>query len=168
MTVQEFFNYVHDHPQLALYFYLGVPVFALIISWISEPQGYQEPWKYLYSVLIYAACIPGIFAVTLNIYFFFWERRSLMDSEILVQWMPVLSMIATLIIIRRYVSFDAIPGFDKLSGLMTMIAVLLTMMWILDRTHIYAFTYMPIWMVLVIVVGGILLIRWSLRGMMRA
>ena len=109
MTVQEFFNYVHDHPQLALYFYLGVPVLALIISWVSEPRGYQEPWNYLYSVLVYAACIPGIFAVTLNIYFFFWERRSVMDSEILIQWMPIISMIATLIIIRRYVSFDAIP-----------------------------------------------------------
>ena len=168
MTVQEFFNYVHDHSSAALCFYLGVPVLALLVSWVSAPRCGESPWKYFYSVLVYAACLPGIFAVTLDIYFFFWERRSLMDSEIMIQWMPVLSMICSLIIIRRYVSFESVPGFDKLSGLMTIIAVLLGMMWVLDRTHIYAFTFMPFGAVLFVFVGGVLLIRWSLARLMRS
>ncbi|MEO6190810.1 MAG: hypothetical protein ABIO44_11070 [Saprospiraceae bacterium] len=163
MNLQEFFNYVHDHPSYGLYYYLGIPALIFIISWISEPESYKEPWIYLYSILVYAVCIPGIFAVTLNIYFFFWERRSIMDAELMIQFLPILSMIASLLIIRRYVSFDDIPGFDKLSGLIMIIASILTMMWVLDRTQIFAFAYMPISFVLAIIVGGIILVRFAFK-----
>ncbi len=165
MTVQEFFNLIHNHPTYSLYFYLGVPAFALLISWISEPNCYLEPWKYIYSILIYAACIPGIFAVTLNIYFFFWERRSIMDAEVYIQILPILTMILTLFIIRRYVSFEAIPGFDKLSGLIVIIASILCLMWILDRTQIYAFSYLPVYYVLIMLIGGILIVRYIFSRM---
>lgn len=165
MTLQEFFNFINANPQYASYYFIGIPILALVISWISEPYCYTEPWKYLYSIIIYAICIPGIFAVTLNIYFFFWERRSIMDAELMLQFVPILSMIATLWIIHRYLSFEAIPGFDKLSGLITIIGIILTLMWILDRTYIFVFTRLPFAVVLGLVIGGILMIRMAFRRM---
>ncbi|MBK7224711.1 MAG: hypothetical protein IPH96_04535 [Saprospiraceae bacterium] len=75
-------------------------------------------------------------------------------------------MIVTLYIIKSNVDLDYIPGFDKLSGLMTIIGILLTLMWILDRTHFFVFASMPFPVVILIIVGGILLIRMSLKRML--
>ncbi|MCC6814894.1 MAG: hypothetical protein IT267_00615 [Saprospiraceae bacterium] len=166
MTLQQLFDLVQNQPQYALYFFTGIPILSLIIGWVSEPNSYQQPWNVLFAFLIYASAIPGLFAITLNIYFFIWERGSIMNTELLLRFLPILSMIATLIIIRRFCSFDEIPGFDKLSGLMIIIGTLLAMMWILDRTHIYVFTYMPFYYVLIILISGIILIRLSLKKLL--
>ncbi len=166
MTLQQLFDYIQLNPQQFIYFLLGVPIISLIIGWISEPNSYKEPWNYLFSVLVFAACIPGIFAVTLNIYLFFWERGSIMNADLVSRFLPILTMIASLIIIRRFSSFESIPGFEKLSGLILIIGVLLSMMWVLDRTRIYAFTYMPFYFIILIIVGGVLVVRYSLKRLM--
>lgn len=72
-------------------------------------------------------------------------------------------MVATIAIIRRFVNLDDVPGFDKLTGFMLIIGVILTLMWVLDRTHIYAISFMPFYIVLLVIVGGILLIRYGLK-----
>ncbi len=163
MTLQQFFDMIQANPNFSLYFFLGIPAIALVIGWISEPDSYRSPWNYLFAVLVYAICIPGIFAVTLNIYFFFWERRSIMDTEMMIQFFPILSMVLTIAIIRRFVNLDDVPGFDKLTGFILIIGVILTLMWVLDRTHIYAISFMPFYIVLLVIVGGILLIRYGLK-----
>jgi hypothetical protein len=86
-----------------------------------------------------------------------------MNAELLLQVLPILSMILTLFIIKRNVNLDFVPGFDKLSGFMMIIGILLTMMWILDRTHFFVFASMPFSTVLIILIGGILVIRYSLK-----
>ena len=163
MTLQDFFNWVQSNPSYTLAYFIAIPAIALLAGIFAKEEGHQSPWKYLYSGLIYLGCIPGIFAVTLNIYFFFWERRSVMNAELLLQVLPILSMILTLFIIKRNVNLDFVPGFDKLSGFMMIIGILLTMMWILDRTHFFVFASMPFSTVLIILIGGILVIRYSLK-----
>ncbi|MBK7243425.1 MAG: hypothetical protein LKG19_00280 [Saprospiraceae bacterium] len=160
MTLQQFFDYVVSNPSATLWYFLGVPLIAFVAGIFSKNEGHLSPWNYVYAVLIYMVCLPGIFAVTLNIYFFFWERRSILDTELFIQVIPILSMIASLSIIKQNVDLDLVPGFDKLSGLMIIIGILLTLMWILDRTHIYAITFMPFPMVIGIIVGGVLLVRY--------
>ncbi|MBK9961639.1 MAG: hypothetical protein IPP06_10020 [Saprospiraceae bacterium] len=163
MTLQQFFDMIQANPNFSLYFFLGIPAIALVLGWVTEPDSSQSPWNYLFAVLVYAICIPGIFAVTLNIYFFFWERRSIMDTQLMIQFFPIISMVATIAIIRRFVNLDDVPGFDKLTGFMLIIGVILTLMWVLDRTHIYAISFMPFYIVLLVIVGGILLIRYGLK-----
>ncbi len=83
-----------------------------------------------------------------------------MDSDLLIQVFPILSMIFTLWLIRRQVDLDYIPGFDKLSGLAMIIGIILTMMWVLDRTHIYSISFMPFPVVLLLIVAAVLLVRF--------
>jgi hypothetical protein len=136
---------------------------ALLALFFSKGQGHLSPWKYMYSVLIYLVAIPGIFAVTLNIYLFLFERRSIMDTNLYTQVIPVVSMLATFILIRKQVDLVEVPGFDKLSGLITIISILMVIMWIIDKTHIYAITFMPFYVVVLILVAGFLLIRLGLK-----
>lgn len=81
----------------------------------------------------------------------------------MIQFFPILSMVLTIAIIRRFVNLDDVPGFDKLTGFILIIGVILTLMWVLDRTHIYAISFMPFYIVLLVIVGGILLIRYGLK-----
>ena len=129
MTLQDFFNWVKVNPYYTLAYFILIPVIALLAGIFAKNEGHQSPWKYVYTTLIYLVCIPGIFAVTFNIYLFFWERSSIMDAEILL-------------------------------------GILLTLMWILDRTHFFVFASMPFPVVILIIVGGILLIRMSLKRML--
>ncbi len=129
----------------------------------SKGQRHLSTWKYLYSVLIYLVAIPGIFAVTLSIYLFLFERRSIMDINIYTQILPVVSMMATFILIRKQVDLDLVPGFDKLSGMVIILAVLMIVLWVLDKTHIFSIMIIPFYVVILMLVAGFLVIRMALR-----
>ena len=161
MTLQEFFRLLGENPSYVLAFFLSIPLIALLTNFMGKGEGNMPPWTFLYAILIYLVCIPGIFAFSLNIYMFLFDRQRVMETDILSQILPVVSMVATLLIIRQNVSFETIPGFGKLSGLMMMIVATFAFMWFLDRTHIYVFTSLPFWQVVLIFVGLFLVIRWG-------
>lgn len=164
MTLRQLFDLIGNNPVYILFYFAIIPFAALLANVLGKGEGNLSPWKFLYSILIYAVCIPGIFAVTLSVYFFLFEKRSILDTDVYTQILPVVSMVLTLLIIRRNADFDYIPGFDKLSGLMMMIAATLGIMWFIDRTHIYAITYLRFEVVVLIFFVLLLVIRfgWSM------
>ena len=143
MTLQQFFDWLGNHPTPLLIYFFSLPVCAVIVGTITQKETYNSNWRYVFSGLIYLACIPGIFAVALSAYFFLFERRSILDTNVYTQVLPFFVMILTLWLIRRYLPFQFIPGFDKISGLMLMIFCALALMWFVDRTHIMVFSYLP-------------------------
>ncbi len=163
MTLGEFFTLCGENPAIMLGFFLLIPLIALLAWLFSNGQGHLSPWKYLFSILIYLVCIPGIFAVTLSVYLFLFERRSILDTNVYTQILPILSMVITLILIRKQVDLNLVPGFGKISGLITILSVLIILMWIIDKTHIYSITFMPFYVVVLILVAGYLLIRMGFR-----
>ncbi len=161
MTLREFFQLLADNHLYVLFFFLIIPFAAWLAGVLSKNEGHLSPWKYLYSGLIYLVCVPGIFAVTLDVYLFLFEKQSIFDTDIYTQILPVASMVATLLIIRRNVDFDYIPGFDKLSGLITMISATLAIMWFIDRTHIVVFSYLRFEVVILIFIALLVVIRYG-------
>lgn len=157
MTLQELFNMLVANPAYIIFYFAIIPFAAFLAGVLGKGEGHLSPWNYLYSTLIYLVSIPGIFAVTLNIYLFLFERRSIMETDLYTQILPIVSMIATLLLIKRNVNLDHVPGFDKLSGLIMMITTILAIMWIVDRTRILVFSYIPFVYVLLIF-GALLLV----------
>lgn len=164
MTLRDFFEVLANNPFLILSFFLLIPFTALLAGILGKGEGHISPWKYLYSTLLYLVCIPGIFAITLNIYLFMFERgRSVLDTDVYTQLLPILSMIVTILLVRKNVNLEYIPGFDKLGGLFMMIAATLIILWIFDKTRIWVFTQMPFAAAICIFGGLLLAIRfgWS-------
>ena len=164
MTLRDFFQSCADNPFLIIALFSLIPFTALLAGILGKGEGHLSPWKYLYGTLLYLVCVPGIFAITLNIYLFLFERgRSILDMNLITQILPIASMILTILIIRRNVNLDHVPGFDKIGGLIMMITALLLILWIFDRTQIWIFTRLPIGWALLIFVGLLLSIRigWS-------
>lgn len=163
MTLREFFDLLGDNPAYLIFFFAMLPITALLAGLLGKNEGHLTPWKYLYSALVYLACVPGIFAVALSIYLFLFERRSIFDTDVYTQVLPIFAMILTLFIIRKNVDLDNIPGFGKLSGLVIMIITVLFFMWIIDKTRIFVFSYLPFQYVILIFIGLLIIFRvgWS-------
>ncbi len=164
MTLQELFDYFADHPKIMLGFFILIPVLALVAGALDKDQGHYLPWNYIYAVLIYLVAIPGIFAITLNIYMFLFEKRNIMATDIYTQVAPIVSMFITLWIIRKNVILEYIPGFDRLSGLMMLIAAALAIMWLVDRFKVIAFTQVRFQYVILFLLALIFVLRYGMRS----
>jgi hypothetical protein len=159
MTLQELFDLLAQHRLYVACFFLLIPFTAWLTGYIAKGEGHLWPWRYVYATLIYLACIPGIFGLMLSVYFFLFERKSILQTDLLSQVLPVITMVITLVTIRKNVNLDDIPGFEKLSGLIWMIAATLSIMWFIDRTRIYVISYMPFPVAIGIFLALLLLIR---------
>ncbi len=144
MTLQDFFNSISSNPTLLILLLLAVPMFVLLVNmWSGQTAEQVLKWKYVYAALAYLACVPGIFAVTLNVYLFLFERQSIWTMNLVTQGLPIITMVASLMLIKRQIPFDYVPAFGKLSGFMTLVAAAMGIMWFIDRTRIYAVTFVP-------------------------
>jgi len=101
MTLQEFFDLLSAHPEVIIFFFASLPLTAFLASVFGKGEGHLTPWKQLYCVLTFAAAIPGVFALILNIYLFLFEQQPIMETNIYTQILPILIMILTFWLIRR-------------------------------------------------------------------
>lgn len=163
MTLGDLFVILNKNPVIVLFYFTSIPLSAYLAYLLGRDDGHLSPWKYLYSTLVYLIAVPGLFAITLSIYLFLFENRSILDTDLIIQVVPILSMVLTLWLIRLNVSFDLIPGFKKLSGLITVILVVLIFMWVVDRMRFIVFTRMSFTTVIVILVAMIIGLRWGWR-----
>ena len=128
---------------------------------MEREEGHLPPWNYLYSTLVYLVAVPAILSVAYTIYKWLFERGSVMDANIMLQILPIASMLLTFFIVKRQVRIESLPGFSKLSGLVIMISAALAIMWFMDRVRIYTFTRLPIQWLLGIFAGLLIIIRYS-------
>lgn len=168
MTLKEFFDLLAANPAWIIAYFAFVPLLAVLTAVWSGEKGHRPPASIIYSILIYLVTVPGIFALTLSVYFFLFERRSILQTDIFTQILPVLSMVATIFIIRRSVSLDRIPGFERLSGLMVLIAALMSIGWFLDRLRLIAFTYIPFQYILIGFFVVLFLIRFGWKRLAKS
>ncbi len=154
MTLGEFISYLGNNPFYPLFFFFILPVAALLARYMAKGEGHLSPWCIYYSALIYLSVIPGIFAILLNIYHMLFEKRSIYEMNIMVDVLPILSMLLTLFLIKKNVDFKEIPGFGKLTGFVGSIAGLMLVFFVLDKMHLIVFSYLPIqWLAITLVVA---------------
>jgi len=167
MTLKEFFDLAAANPIYILAFFLLLPLGAVWAAWIGKDEGEESPWKFLYTGLIYLACIPGVFSITLSIYSFMFERRPILETNIYTQILPVISMFATLFIIQKNVNLGSIPGFGKVKGLMMMLLGLFSIMWFLEKMHIIAITVIPVGGFALLLIGILAIIGFGFSKIMK-
>ncbi len=163
MTLRDLLEIASNNPAGPLAWFTLPPLTAALALVMGRGEGSQSPWKWLYSALVYMACVPGVFSVALSIYHFLFEKMSIYQADVFVQILPVVSMVLTLWLIKKNVPFAQIPGFDKISTLITTIMLVIVIMFVVDRTRIIAFTYVPIQALLLIFFALILGIRFGVK-----
>jgi len=125
MTTRQFMDYLSSFPEWVMWtIWLAPPVLSWIAGMIhGQGRGGSNPWKYMYAILIYWVCVPGVLSALLTGYSLFFVKENLLDQNLFVYIIPIVAMGVTLPLIRKNVPFDEVPGFDRLSGLITVIAI---------------------------------------------
>jgi hypothetical protein len=110
MTIEELTTALGRAPatHVLLGVFLGVPALAWLLGAAhGRGRGEAAPYKYVYAVLVYLVSVPGMCAAVLTGYMLFFTRRDLMQVNAIVFLLPVASMVASLIIMRRSVEFQS-------------------------------------------------------------
>jgi hypothetical protein len=168
MTLRDLIELSGRQPLALTAFFVVPPLAAWLAGLVhGRDQGRRAPWKYGYSALVYLTCVPGLFAAVITAYSLFFRNENLLDVNLLVYFLPLASMIATLILIRRNVSFNDVPGFDRLSGLMIMIGGSFAIALAIQKTNIFVFFGGSIERLFVLALFVFALIKWGTHLLFR-
>src|SRR3972149_5525514 len=106
MTIEDLFSLMSDAPLPTLLIFLFPPLYAIVLRLIhGKNKGQEKPWRYFYGFLVYLSCIPGTFIAVVTGYQLFVEGTNLIRLDLLVYFLPILSMVVTLILIKTQVAF---------------------------------------------------------------
>lgn len=162
MTTRDFIHIADHHPFVLAGVFIAPPVVTWLVGMMHpKGQGGVSPWKFIYAVLVYLACVPGLFSAVITAYTLFISRENLLDASLLVYFLPIVSMVVTLIFIRKNVSFDEVPGFDRLSGLMVMVGCSFAIALAIEKTRIFIFFGGSIEKLFLLAVGVFALLKWG-------
>ena len=138
MTTREFLQFLAHNPWPFVGFLTGVPLATLLWSTVhSRHVSRLGPWKYGYGVTIYLAVVPGVVSLVILAYSLFFAHENLLDRDLLTTFGPPASMLVTLVLVRRRLSFAEVPGFGRLWGLITLVALSFAAALALDKTRIF-------------------------------
>ncbi|MCP4522347.1 MAG: hypothetical protein GY827_11760 [Cytophagales bacterium] len=162
MTINELIKSLTPYNLHIGVFLIAIPFLAFIFQYIHPRyKGEESPYKYIYSVLIYGASIPGIFGSVLTAYTLFILRGNLLNVNFLVYFLPVISMISTILLIKRNVNLDNIPGFERLWGLFLLLGITFILTLILLKTRIFLFFGGSIGAFFVVLLVLFVLLKWG-------
>lgn len=167
MTLRDLIHIAGGNPAVTLGL-LAVPCAASLVAGLlhERGQGGQSPWKHIYAVIVYATCLPGTFAASLLAYSALFTRENLLDASLVAYFGPIAAMVLCLFLTRRNVNFDEVPGFDKIWGLLGVLAVSFISAFAIEKTRILIIFGGSLW-VLAACAGALFVVfRWSLRRML--
>lgn len=138
MTISELSKELSNYNSAFIIYLVAVPLVTFLYQYVHKRgYGIYSPHKYVYAILIYLTCIPGIFGSILTGYTLFILRGNLLHVNLFVYFLPIVSMIVTVVFMKKVVSLDRIPGFEKLWGLCVMLGITFILTLIILNTRIF-------------------------------
>ena len=144
------------------------PLLAFLLRFLhGRENGKDAPWRFCYTLLVYWASVPGVLVAVVVGYMLFFSSENLLDQNVLLYILPPVSMVVTLVLIRKNVSFDDVPGFDRLSGLIAVIAVAFVLVLAIHKTRLWLVFGGSIFVLAGFVMGLIGILQWGLYALFR-
>ena len=168
MTTRDFIELIGRYPLLVLACCAALPLLAFCCGLLhGKGQGAHAPWKYLYAVLVYLACIPGLFCSVIVAYTLFFTHENLLNVDPLVYFGPIAAMIITLVLVNHRAALGALPGVNRLSSFMIIIAVSFAVILAIEKTFIGIIFFANFFHLLLIGLGIFLVLKWATSRLFR-
>lgn len=164
-TLRHLIELISSHSHWLPYGYGAPVVLSLLLNMsLKLTQANRAPWTYIYSLLVYLVCLPGIFSITLVAYALFFTNENLLDANILVYFLPIVTMVLTLVIINKKISMNDLPGFERLSALMLLMGVTFLIILAIRKTHIGIFFWAGgLGTLFILGIMLYLILQWSMK-----
>ena len=137
MSVQDLLDNLAAYPIWIMGFMLLPPLLSWILVDYADNTRPRYWLDYVLSVLVYIVGVPGVVSAVLVGYGLFFIRQNLLEVNALLYFLPIVSMAATFALIGRKVDFDRLPGFQRLSGLMMLIALTFVVVLLVFKLRIF-------------------------------
>lgn len=165
MTIQSLIKRLeYVDPMILIGAFAAPPLLVWLMGiFIGQDRARRNPWRYLYSLFVYLVSVPGMLSCVLIAYGLFFLRQNLLQVNVFVYYLPILSMIFTLVLIGRKVSWRFLPGVDRLYAVM--IALIITFGGILaiQKTRIFVVFFGSVKFLIIIAVVCFILLKWAAR-----
>jgi hypothetical protein len=160
MTINELLKWLEQYQQAVALWFVAVPLLTYaggaLLKALSPLMA-----RYLLAVVIYLAVIPGVGMTVVLLYMVFFVRLNLLqEMHLVLHLLPIVSMLATLWAAARLVPFTAIPGFDRLQGLLLLVGVSFAALLFVHKTFI-GILFFAKFEYLLLLLGGFLVL-WRL------
>lgn len=160
MTIRELLALAGHSPAVLAVGLLMPSLIPLVLGWLHPPgRGDRALYKYGYSIAVYGACSFGVLAVLLDGYILLFTRENLLDTNPLVTIAPVVAMAVALGLVSRRVSFHALPGFGRLSGLLLILTATFASAFVLSKMNFMVLFHGSIWTLLMLAAGVFLALK---------
>jgi len=164
MSILDVLRIISSHPLYPVVYAAAMPLIVLLLKVLHGPNdGPLPPWKYFYAVLIYLSVVPGMTVLFFAIYLALFQNANLLALSIYTYALPILSMVTTLVIMRKSVRFNEIPGFRTLGGLLLLIGVSFAGLLLLDRLRVFLFFRASFFAFLLIWIAIFIALRIAVR-----
>ncbi|MEQ8472967.1 MAG: hypothetical protein RIC35_17365 [Marinoscillum sp.] len=134
MTIEDIIEILGDHSLWVVGYFVMVILLTIGITLILKPSNVKY-LQYAVTFVVYAVAVPGTLAFILFVYSVLIMGTSLLEVNLTVYFLPLVSLIICLWLLNRKIFMKDIPGFGRLSGLFIMIALVFLVIFILQRTH---------------------------------
>ena len=164
MSVRDFMVAISNMGIFLLIYFSFLPIAGFIFSFLHK-KNYESSkfMKISLSVILFLSCIPGIFSGLVTLYLAIFQKADISRLNVLVYFLPPFSMLVTMILIRKNVRFESIPGFKKIMGVFIFSIAAFIILLILDRLRIYLFFHGSIWLFALLWIVIFLLLKYGTR-----
>ena len=130
-------------------------------SKVAKSDGNRAPYSYVFSVVIFGACIVGVLSLVLWLHAIVFDQKGLWQLDFFVFYLPIITMLSTIGIVRKSANFGQLPWFGELYELLTMIFVSFGLIVITIEKEIFNFN--SIWHVIIffLLLFGLLKTAWE-------
>ncbi len=123
MTIHELIQWLTRHQQALAIGFVALPCATYGLGALFSAVSLRL-MRYWLAAAIYLAVIPGVGMAVVVLYLAFFVRGNLLTQvNLVVHVLPIVSMMATLWAAARLAPFAAIPGFNRLRGLITLVGL---------------------------------------------
>ena len=148
MTLHELIELEANNQWLFVGILGAFPVLTLILGLMAGKKAATSPFKYLFSGLVYLCSIPGMLAMAACLHLFFIDDGDFMKVNLVVYFLPIVSMVVTLTLMNRFVPLSKVPGFGRISGFLMVAGIVGLVLFFLQRTFIGVIFFGSIWTLL--------------------
>ena len=162
MSIQSIIEFLGNN-QIAVLIYFACITLTSITSVKIVNKDNFGTLKYLFCVLVYAVTIPGVLAVFLTLYALLFLKSNLLNLDLLVFILPIFVMGISLFFLNKKIHMTQVPGFDKLSSLIIIVAITFGLIFLIQKMFIgiiFFSGFMPL-AVIFVIVFIVLKVAWS-------
>lgn len=141
MTIEDLLTYITNDKAALFLFFILLPIATILITAISGGRSLEKPYSYLYSILLFAVCIPGVLSITLWVYSMFFERKAIWQLPFFVYYLPIIIMaICIYILKKKRISIQRLPWTGELYEFLVLLIITFASILIIMKLQIINFS----------------------------